>query len=62
MKVVFRFHLQPFQSLGNFLHPTLCLGRDTKAVGPFYLVCMPGEVKDTMQGNKTVADSLTLEK
>ena len=29
----------------------LCLSDDTvKAVGPFYLVSMPGEVKDPTQG------------
>ena len=47
-----------FRRLGNFVHPTLftplclCLSEDAqKAVGPFYLVSMPGEVKDPMQGN-----------
>ena len=30
---------------------SLCLSDDTlKAVGPFYLVSMPGEVKDPTQG------------
>ena len=30
----------------------MCLSEETlKAVGPFYLVSMPGEVKDPMQGN-----------
>ena len=43
----------PFQSLGNFVYPTLpaSFGRDNKAVGPFYLVSVPGEVKDPTQGN-----------
>ena len=51
--------------LGQFRLPHFaCVFRKTlKAVGPFYLVSMPGEVKDPMQGNgKTVVDSLTLEK
>ena len=30
----------------------MCLSEETvRAVGPFYLVSMPGEVKDPMQGN-----------
>ena len=30
-----------------------CLSEETlKAIGPFYLVSMPGEVKDTTQGNR----------
>ena len=39
--------------LGKFFSPHFAcsFGRDTKAVGPFYLVSMPGEVKDPMQGN-----------
>ena len=47
-----RNHLLLFQNLSNFIHPTLPLsfGRDTKAVGPFYLVSMPGEEKDPTQG------------
>ena len=51
----------PFRSLGNFVHPTLpvSFGRDSKTVGPFCLVSMPGERKD---GKKHVMDSLILEK
>ena len=46
----FKNHLLPFQNLGKFVHPT-CLSEETlKAVGPFYLVSMPGEVKDPTQG------------
>ena len=52
--------------LGQFHSPHYaCHSEETvKAVGPFYLVSMPGEVKDPTQGNgkKTVMDSLTLEK
>ena len=35
---------------------------DTKAVGPFYLVSMPGEVKDHIEGVNVqpVLDSTTL--
>ena len=37
--------------LGQFCHATLSLSQETfKAVGPFCLVSMPGEVKDPMQG------------
>ena len=38
--------------LVNFLYSTLpvSFGRDAKAVGPFYLVSMPEEVKDPTQG------------
>ena len=45
-------HLLPFRNLGNFVHPTfVCLSEETlKAGGPFYLVSMPGEVKDPTQG------------
>ena len=41
-------HLLPFRNLGNFVNHTLSVsfGRDTKAVGPIYLVSMPGEGKD----------------
>ena len=40
-------HLLPF-----CVHPLcLCLSEETlKAVGPFYLMSMPGEVKDPTQG------------
>ena len=43
----------PFRNLGNFVHPTICpcLSEESlKAGGPFYLVSMPGEVKDPTQG------------
>ena len=44
-------HLPPFRNLGNFVHLTLpvSFGRDTKAGGPFYLVSVPGEIKDPTQ-------------
>ena len=55
----------PFRSFGNFVHPTLPLSFEetVKAVGLFYLVSMPREVKDPTHGNgkKHVMDSLTLE-
>ena len=37
-----------FGTFGNSVYPALSVsfGGDTKAVGPFYLVSMPGEVKD----------------
>ena len=36
----------------SFTPLSLCLPEETvRAVGPFYLVSMPGEVKDPMQGN-----------
>ena len=49
---VVQSHLPLFRNLGNFFHPTLtCLSEETlKAGGPFYLVSMPGEVKDPTQG------------
>ena len=42
-------HVWPFQ---NFFNPLcLYLSEDTlKVVGPFYLVLMPGEEKDLIQG------------
>ena len=42
-------HLPPFHNLGNFVtsHLPVSFGR---AGGPFYLVAMPGEVKDPTQG------------
>ena len=56
-------HLPAFRNLRTQFrspHICLCLSEETlKAGGPFYLVCMPGEVKDPTQG---VNDSLTLEK
>ena len=63
---VVQSHLPPFRNLGNFVHPyiCLCLSEETlKAGGPFYLVSMPGEVKDHTQGVnvKPVVDSLILE-
>ena len=44
-------HLPLFQNLGNFVHLALpvSFGR-LKAGGPFYLVSMPGEVKDPTRG------------
>ena len=54
-------HLPSFQYLGNFINPHLlmCLLEKThllleetlKAGGPFYLVSMPGEVKDPILVN-----------
>ena len=44
----------PFQSFSNFVYPTLPVffsEKTVKAVGPLYLVFMPGEVKDPTQGN-----------
>ena len=39
-------------------HICLCLSEETlKAGGPFYLVSMPGEVKDPTQGGKCVTCS-----
>ena len=39
-------------------HISLCLSEETlKAGGPFYLVSMPGEVKDPTQGGKCVTCS-----
>ena len=46
-------HLAPFRNLGNFVYTTFafCLSEETlKAGGSFYLVSMPGEVKDPTQG------------
>jgi len=53
--------LRQFRSV----HICLCLSENTlKAGGPFYLVSMPGEVKDHTQGVNVqhVVDSLILEK
>ena len=36
------------RNFGNSVYPTLPVS--LKAVGPFYLVSMPGEVKDPTQG------------
>ena len=48
---VVQSHLPPFRNLGNFVHPTFaCVFRTPKAGGPFYLVSMPGEVKDPTPG------------
>ena len=43
----------PFRRLGNFVHSTLpvSFGRDSKTFSPFYVVSVPGEVKDPTQGN-----------
>ena len=53
-------------SRGPILFTPLCMchpEETVKAVGPFYLVSRPGEVKDPTQGNgKPTMDSLTLEK
>ena len=51
-RTVVQSHLQLFRNLGNFVHPTFaCVLEETlKAGGPFYLVSMPGEVKDPTQG------------
>ena len=40
--------IPPFRNLGDFVHPIFaCLSEETlKAGGPFYLVSMPGEIKD----------------
>ena len=45
--------LPPFRRLGNFVHSTLPVSfrRDSKTFSPFYLVSVPGEVKDLTQGN-----------
>ena len=52
-------HLPPFQNLGSFVHPTFaCLSEEPlKAGGPFFLVSMPGEVKNPTQGGKCVTCS-----
>ena len=46
----------PFGTLANPVTPLCqCLSEETlKAVGHFYLVSMPGEVKDPTQGGKCV--------
>ena len=39
------------KNLALYIRDCLCLSDETlKAVGPFYLVSMPGEVKDPTQG------------
>ena len=45
-------HLPPFRNVDNFIHPTFaCLLEETvKAGGPFYLVSMPGDIKDPTRG------------
>ena len=50
-RMVVQSHLLTFRNLENFVHPTFaCLSEVTlKAGGPFYLVSMPGEVKDPTQ-------------
>ena len=56
MGTVVQSYLPLFQNLGNFVHPTFaqCLSEETlKAGGPFYLVSMPGEVKDPILVNVT---------
>ena len=46
-------HLSRFEAWAiSFTPLCLCLSEETlKAVGPFYLVSMTGEVKDPTQGN-----------
>ena len=52
------------RNFGNSVYPGLpvSFGGDTKIVGPFYLVSMPGEVKYHTQGMNVepVVDSTTL--
>ena len=52
-KTSVRVILLLFLNLSNFIYPTLSVsfGRDTKLVGLFYLMSMPGEVKDPTQEN-----------
>ena len=61
-----QFHMPPFQNLGHFVTPHLpvSFGRDTKIRWSFYLVSMPGEVKDPTQvvNVQPVVNSLILEK
>ena len=46
-----RFHLPPEAWAISFTPLCLCLSEETlKVDGPFYLVFMPGEVKDPTQG------------
>ena len=47
-----RIPLAPLANVGNLLYPLCqCFSEETlKAVGPFYLVSMPGEVNDPTQG------------
>ena len=49
---VVQSHLPPFRNLGNFVYFIFaCLSEETlNAGGPFYLLSMPGEVKDPTQG------------
>ena len=46
----------------QFRSPHICLsfGRDTKPVGPFYLVSMPGEVKYPTQGKCVTCSGLII--
>ena len=46
-----RSHIMPFRNLGSFVHLTFArvFQETLKAVCPFYLVSMPGEVKDPSQ-------------
>lgn len=53
-----RVQLLLFQNFGNCDHHTF--GKDTKAVGPFYLVSMPEEVIDPTRVNMQPAmDSIS---
>ena len=59
-------HLRRFEAWATSF-TLLCLGlseKTVKAVGPFYLVPMPGEGKDPTQGNGKIpaVDSLMIEK
>ena len=57
-----RNHLRRFEACAILFSPLcLCLSEETvKAVGPFYLISMPGEVKYPTQGNgKKTCDGLT---
>ena len=55
----------PFRNLGAILFTLLCpcLSEETiKAVGPFYLVSMSGEVKVSTQGNGKTCELNTPER
>ena len=58
---VVQFHLHCFKAWAvSFTVLCLCLLEEAvKAVGPFDLVSMPGEVKDPMQGKEQTSDGLT---
>ena len=52
--MVVQSHLLLFRNLSSFIHPhiCLCLSEETKCSGPFYMVSMPGEIKDPTHGVK----------